>query len=154
MGINIHPELRSTLLAIQLLTVVKYDYVKTYGIDRIMKPIIDGVSELENVCMHVNTLNIKINRKIMIASYRNLFILIQGLELAIGNKTEIWYGTITIFSADNLASQYIGGYKQLASALRKCRFCMATDDQVQSKVRMYIYVCVVRYTRMYVQHTK
>ena len=135
---NIHPELRSALLAIQLLTVVKYDYVKTYGIDRIMKPIIDGVSEPENVCIHVNTPNIRISKQILIVSYRNFFILIQGLELAIGNKTEIWYGTVTIFSADNLASQFIGGYKQLASTLRKCRFCMATDDQVQSKVRMYI----------------
>ena len=42
-----------------------------------------------------------------------------------------------MISADNLASQLIGGYKALNAAFRKCRFCMATDEQMQSKVRMY-----------------
>ena len=56
----------------------------------------------------------------------------------VNDHSEKWYGTITIVSADNLASQMIGGYKQLASALRKCRFCMATDEEVQNKVRTTI----------------
>ncbi len=46
-------------------------------------------------------------------------------------------------SADNLASQLIGGYKCLASALRKCRFCMAIDQDMQSKVHMNFNVCSV-----------
>ena len=44
-------------------------------------------------------------------------------------------GTLTLFAGDNLASQYIGGYKSLYAALRKCQFCMAVDEDVQSKVR-------------------
>ena len=43
-------------------------------------------------------------------------------------------GTITLIPGDNLASQYLGGYKSLASALRKCRHCMAVDEEIQSKV--------------------
>ena len=43
-------------------------------------------------------------------------------------------GTISLVPGDNLASQYLGGYKGLASALRKCRQCMAVDDGMQSKV--------------------
>ena len=57
------------------------------------------------------------------------------MEFIINGQSERWYGTITIVSADNLASQLVGGYKQLGSALRKCRFCMATDEEVQTKVR-------------------
>lgn len=36
-------------------------------------------------------------------------------------------GTVTLVSGDNLGSDFIGGYKQLSSAHRKCRFCMAVD---------------------------
>ena len=32
------------------------------------------------------------------------------------------------------ASQYLGGYKSLASALRKCRFCMAVEADMKSKI--------------------
>ena len=35
---------------------------------------------------------------------------------------------------DNLGSQYIGGFKSLASAHRKCRHCFAVNDEMQSKV--------------------
>ena len=48
-------------------------------------------------------------------------------------------GTITLVVGDNLGSQYIGGYKQLASALRKCRYCMAVSDDMQQKVCTYMY---------------
>ena len=43
-------------------------------------------------------------------------------------------GTISIVSADNLASWSIDGYKTLSSARRKCCFCMATAEEIQSKV--------------------
>lgn len=48
-------------------------------------------------------------------------------------------GTITLVPGDNLASQYLGGYKGLASALRKCRQCMAVDEDMQVKV-MHVHV--------------
>lgn len=43
-------------------------------------------------------------------------------------------GTVTLVPGDNLASQYLGGYKGLASALRKCRHCLAVNEDIQSKV--------------------
>ena len=46
-------------------------------------------------------------------------------------------GTLTVVSADNLASWSIGGFKALASAFRKCQYCMAVDEDMQTKV-LYI----------------
>lgn len=43
-------------------------------------------------------------------------------------------GTILLTLADNLASHFLGGYKSLTSALRKCRFCMAVAQDMKSKV--------------------
>ena len=43
-------------------------------------------------------------------------------------------GTITVLSFDNLSAQLIGGYKALHAAFRKCRYCMAIDDDMQRKV--------------------
>ena len=61
-----------------------------------------------------------------------------------GTPTTI-FGTLVCVSADNLASQLIGGYKQLASATRKCRFCMATKQDVQEKVNIYVYIYICIY---------
>ena len=43
-------------------------------------------------------------------------------------------GTLVNVSADNPAACLIGGFKQLHSAYRKCRYCMAVDDDLQTKV--------------------
>ena len=43
-------------------------------------------------------------------------------------------------SADNLASQALGGFIGLQSAMRKCRFCMATNKDIDSKVNRLLYV--------------
>ena len=42
--------------------------------------------------------------------------------------------TVILIPGDNLASQYLGGYKRLASALRMCRHCMAVNAQIQTLV--------------------
>ena len=47
---------------------------------------------------------------------------------------KVFRGTIILGTADNLASQLLGGYKGLASALRKCRFCMAISEDMATKV--------------------
>ena len=52
---------------------------------------------------------------------------INGIE-------ETFHGTLVIGSGDNLSSQLLGGYKSLASALRKCRFCMAVKSDMETKV--------------------
>ena len=43
-------------------------------------------------------------------------------------------GTITTFSADNLAAWGVAGFKALGSAFRKCQYCMAVDEYLQTKV--------------------
>jgi hypothetical protein len=44
-----------------------------------------------------------------------------------------FYGSITLVPGDNLASQFIGGYKSLASAHRKCQHCMAVASDMKTK---------------------
>ena len=41
---------------------------------------------------------------------------------------------MSLVSADNPASQAIGGFKEGAMAFRKCRLCLATDTDIQTKV--------------------
>ena len=47
-------------------------------------------------------------------------------------------GTLTVASADNLAAWNIGGYKALASAFRKCQYCMVVDEGMQTKVQYFV----------------
>ena len=49
-------------------------------------------------------------------------------------------GTVTVVSADNLASQLVGSYKALNAAFWKCRYCMATDEEMQRKVSLRTYL--------------
>ena len=57
-------------------------------------------------------------------------------------------GTLALVSGDNLASHYLGGYKSLSSALRKCRHCMAVTANMATEVILY---CVI-YTCSYQSH--
>lgn len=43
-------------------------------------------------------------------------------------------GTLTVFSADNLAAWAIGGFKALSSAFRRCQYCMIVESDLQTKV--------------------
>ena len=64
----------------------------------------------------------------------------EGVDLTIKGQQYNFRGTITIVCADNLASWFLGGYKALASALRKCRFCMAIAEDMSSKVGSLCYL--------------
>ena len=46
-------------------------------------------------------------------------------------------GTVAVTSADNLASQLLGGYMQLGSATRRCRHCMAHRVDMGTKVCLH-----------------
>ena len=48
----------------------------------------------------------------------------------------VFQGILTVFSADNLAAWSVGGYKALALAFWKCQYCMAVDEDMQTKVKM------------------
>lgn len=64
-----------------------------------------------------------------------------GVTFQLGGTEYTFNGSFALIPGDNLASQYLGGYKALASALRKCRQCMAVDDGMQSEVGCITYLC-------------
>lgn len=59
----------------------------------------------------------------------------EGVEFNIGGESYNFRGSIALVIADNLASQSIGGYKALNSALRKCRHCMAVAENMRCEVK-------------------
>lgn len=58
----------------------------------------------------------------------------EGFLFRIKDEDKSIRGTIAYFSADNLGAQYVGGYKQGSQAHRKCRECMARNEEIQTKV--------------------
>lgn len=58
----------------------------------------------------------------------------------IGGEKYTFKGTVSLVPADNLASHYLGGYKSLSSALRKCRHCMAVTEDMSTAVCYLAYI--------------
>lgn len=52
------------------------------------------------------------------------------------------YGSIATFTADNLGSHALGGFKEGGSALRPCRHCLITHDDLSNKVTFQYSVSV------------
>ena len=61
-------------------------------------------------------------------------IITGGSKMFFDEQQVIFKGTLTTFSADNLAAWSVGGFKALASAFRKCQYCMVTEEDMQTKV--------------------
>ncbi len=60
----------------------------------------------------------------------------RGLTVTVDGEEHTFRGTIVMVPGDNLASQYLGGYKALNAALRKCRHCLAVGEDMKTKVRV------------------
>ena len=58
-----------------------------------------------------------------------------GVSFRFDGTVMAFRGTLTVLSADNLAAWNIGGFKALASAFRKCQYCMVVDEDMQTKVK-------------------
>ena len=52
---NLDPILRSSLKNIHLLCVAKYEMIKKYGIEEVLKPIVKSILELEKVFVAIMT---------------------------------------------------------------------------------------------------
>ena len=63
-----------------------------------------------------------------------LFVKHDGVEFVVNDKKMQFRGTVIVVSADNISAQIVGGFKALSAAFRKCHYCMATDDTMQTKV--------------------
>ena len=62
------------------------------------------------------------------------------MPFIINGKTEYIRGTLILGCGDNPAANLMGGFKNLTSAFRKCRSCMAIARDIQTKVSLYTYV--------------
>lgn len=68
------------------------------------------------------------------------FITETGVTLNIDKEMYNFQGTITVVSADNPASAYMGGFKQSASAFRFCRHCTGSKEDIKSQVCLCKYM--------------
>lgn len=101
---NVRPQYRSTLKGIQLVAVGKYKDIVKYGMDQFLKRFVGDLKIL--YC--------------------------DGISVNIGGKEQVLRGGLLAFLADNLASHFVGGFKQSMSfSLRICRSCMITRNQSQ-----------------------
>ena len=96
---NIHPKYRLKLSAIQLIAIVETPVLVLYGIDAVLRPIVDDVKKLK-----------------------------AGHEFEFNSTLKVFCGTVAAVSADNLGSLALGGFKESCSALRFCRHCMTTHE--------------------------
>ena len=120
---NISPQYRSMLWNIQLLAVARSPTLQKYGPDRILEPIMKDIKVLEQVLWLLS-----------LYMYDNNFLLKAGVDVTVEGVEHNLKGTVTFVPGDNLASQCLGGYKSLSSALRKCRHCLAVNEGMQTKV--------------------
>jgi len=104
---NIRPVHRSQLKAIQLLAIVKRPLITKYGVNAVLEPFMQEVRELEKDA---------------------------GCQFIVNGERRSFAGTIAFVSGDNLASQELGGFKVGPGAHHKCRECMGSSIDIQTKV--------------------
>ncbi|XP_033125438.1 uncharacterized protein LOC117123569 [Anneissia japonica] len=101
---NISPKFRSKRCAVRLLAIANAKLVKKYGINCIMRPIIEDLQLL----------------------YNGRTMLINGVNQKI-------YGKVLMCAGDTLGQHYLGGFKEgVGVAFQKCRHCMCEFDEMQS----------------------
>ena len=125
---NIHPSFRSKLQSILLLAVAETSLISKYGINIILDPFVEEMKELESVST-------------VVISHFILLLQVDGVPFLINGKTQYLRGALTSVVADNPASNLIGGFKNLSSAYRKCRDCLATSEEIQTMVKCAISFC-------------
>ena len=111
------PKLRSSLKCIKLIAVAKTASITKQGSNKILQSFMEEV---------------KVSKR-----YTILFSVSNCSYNVLGSRMESLYifrGTITLYSGDNLPSHYIGCFKSPSGALRKCRICMGTDEDMKIKV--------------------
>lgn len=120
---NINPIKRSKLRGIQLLALCKHKMIKRYGINQIIKPIVDDIKTL--VIYHGKLTNVKIK-----------YFQENGYDFDTydGHAKQKLFGSLAVVIADNPASSAIGGFKESSSAYRLCRHCLGTAEEIKTHV--------------------
>ncbi len=101
---NLEMRHRSTFNQIHLLAIFFNHQVEKFGLNVLLKPIVDELKKLE-----------------------------QGVEIVNKGESRTFFGTLAILTADNLASHAVGGFKLgFSKGFRKCRYCLGTDIEIQN----------------------
>ncbi|XP_066933444.1 uncharacterized protein [Clytia hemisphaerica] len=109
---NIPPKYRSKLSAINLLISVNKIKLNKYGFEAVMKPFLDDMDKL----------------------FRGYFFTING-------KEQLCFGNVILCIGDNEGQHQIGGFKVgIGFALRKCRRCFATAEDIQGNLKPTLFV--------------
>ena len=138
---HLDPIFRSSLKNIHILCVAKYEMIKKHGIEVFLKPILNSLLELEMVS--ITNLICDFSAMMFLAIQE------QGVTFDFDGHKVSFRGTLTVFSADNLAAWSLGGFKALASAFRECQFCMVTIEEMQTKVWYVYHFSVVHLSKIY-----
>lgn len=102
---NIHPHVRSQLQCIVPFAIAKTKHLKEYGVHKLLKPFVSDVNKLSSP---------------------------DGCVFAINGTEHRYRGALLAMPGDTLASNFISGFKEgVGFAYRKCRECLATDDEIQ-----------------------
>ena len=99
---NLPPSRRSKCQSIFLLGLCKSKYVRKYGLSTVLETFITDIKTLET----------------------------QGITVDINGHAKVFKGSLLSCVADNLAAHAIGGFLESFSALRFCRFCMISKEQL------------------------
>jgi len=77
---------------------------EVYGFNKIFEPLLDDIKLLET----------------------------RGLEVQVNGQSSVLFGTICLFTADNLACHSLGGYLESFAANKSCHFCLIDKHEMQS----------------------
>lgn len=97
---NIYPEFRSTLRSINLYAIVRYSYIKKFGIDKILNNFVASLQLLQN----------------------------DGVTVTVNGENKTYRGSLLAVTADYPAAGLVGGFKKAVTAAKLCRRCM-TDQE-------------------------
>lgn len=100
---NINGKHRSKLNHIHLALLVRYTYVKTCGLQTILKPLINDLKKLET----------------------------EGIKVKVNGTEKTIHAGLATFSADNLSAHMLARFTMSFNSHRICRFCMATYDEMK-----------------------
>lgn len=96
---NIDPQVRSTESSIQLLAIVKTEWLKKKGaLRRVLEPFVQDILKLQT----------------------------EGMAITVKGHEKIFKGSLLFCAGDTPASALIGGFKESVSVYRFCRQCLTT----------------------------
>ena len=104
--LSVSPEdQRSKLKSINLVAIVENQYLKKYGMDKLLAPFIEDLNRLGRD---------------------------TGVDFKVHGEVVRLRGALLAVIADTPASQLLGGYKEsVGGAKRKCHHCMTDFDEMQ-----------------------